>query len=503
MVPQTLLMKKLLLTALLAFCAAWLAFTRNSRPPAASSRQRPAVPSDTALIPSDTAAPILTTIVVSPVTTHPSAATVAPGRPPATASGTQRLAAGEAGRPNPAVPPRPVTLRVFIRDSSLSLSGLILEWELQVNGVLRQKGTVSNIVIGPQRSTLVHLPVRPPVADGDEAFLQVQYRYRKAAPSAPSAPTGRPASPAPGTRQPIVAAARTGPVIAEAQLLLKASAGNDLVIRPSGELSFTDSNDIFTIQSPAVHLEFNKQTGWLQRYTVKGTVLLDDTAGLRSIFWLPGSDDTAEPWLEATRDPRLQLFSTSTGSEMVIVRAEYTLPATSCLMHLSYTVNALGEIGVEQSLESDSTQKGWPLPCFGMQWALPAGFDSIAYYGLGVRQPDSGRAAATRIGIYRQLLSAPPSAPPSPDSHSRGMATATAVRWWKITGPGHSGLLITADSSLFNGSALHASPIRLNIYYRQPATVSAFDDHPGLSLHLPYGNYRYGYKVTPVTTDHP
>jgi beta-galactosidase len=291
---------------------------------------------------------------------------------------------------------------------------------------------------------------------------------------------------------------RMGPVIAEAQLLLKASTGNDLVIRPAGELSFTDTNDIFTIQSPAIHLEFNKQTGWLQRYTVKGAVLLDDTAGLRSVFWLPGGD-SAEPWLEATRDPRLQLFSTSTGSEMVIVRAEYTLPPTSCLMHLSYTVNALGEVGIEQSLESDSTQKGWPLPCFGMQWALPAGFDSIAYYGLGVRQPDSVRPAATRIGIYRQLLSAPP----SPDTHSRGMTTATAIRWWKITGPGHSGLLITADSSLFNGSALHASPILLNIYYRQPATASAFDDAPGLSFHLPYGNYRYGYKVTPVTADHP
>jgi beta-galactosidase len=287
-----------------------------------------------------------------------------------------------------------------------------------------------------------------------------------------------------------------GPVIAEAQLLLKAPTANDLVIRPSGELSFTDTNDVFTIQSPAIHLEFNKQTGWLQRYTVKGTVLLDDTAGLRSVFVTPASSqpsvaDTANPWLEATRDPRLQLFSTSTGSEMVIVRAEYTLPATSCLMHLSYTVNAQGEIGIEQALESDSTQKGWPLPCFGMQWALPAGFDSIAYYGLGVRQPDSLRRAATRIGIYRQLLSENPS------------LTTTDVRWWKITGPGHSGLLITADSSFLSGSALHASPIRLNIYFRQPATASVFDDHPGLSFHLPYGNYRYGYKVTPVTADHP
>jgi beta-galactosidase len=490
MVPQTLRMKKLMLTALLCLCAAWLAFTRNSPPPAASSRQRVAVLSDTT-------APILTTIVTAAVPAHP----------------------------NPAVPPRPVTLRVFIRDSSLSLSGLVLEWELQVNGVTRQKGAVSNLVIGPQHTTLVHLPVRPPVADSDEAFLQVQYRYRKATPAAgirrpatPATNTRQPGSPATSTRQPIAAATPMGPVIAEAQLLLKAPAGNDLVIRPAGELSFTDTNDIFTIQSPAIHLEFNKQTGWLQRYTVKGVVLLDDTAGLRSVFWLPGggdapsrsrpaagdttsrpaAGDTTEPWLEATRDPRLQLFSTSTGSEMVIVRAEYTLPATSCLMHLSYTVNASGEIGIEQSLESDSTQKGWPLPCFGMQWALPAGFDSIAYYGLGVRQPDSVRAAAKRIGIYRQLLSAPP----SPDTHSREMTTATAVRWWKITGPGHSGLLITADSSQFNGSALYASSIRLNIYYRQPAG-SAFDDAPGLSFHLPYGNYRYGYKITPVTAVHP
>lgn len=470
-------MKKLLLTALLFFCVACYAFTRNSPPPAVSSFRWTAPLSDTTA-PADTSSPIVTTILVPSLATpgHPAPAT--PAHP----------APASPGHPSPSALSRPVTLRILLRDLSLNPSGLILEWELQVNGMPRQKGTVPNLVFGPQHTALVHLPVRPPTGNDDEAFLQVRYRSRQQTP------------PSPPTRRLIAPMAATGPVIAEEQLLLKPRTGNDLIIRPAGELSFTDTNDIFTIQSPSIHLEFNKQTGWLQRYEVKGTALLPDSMTLRSLFRLPASGDhpasrltdSADPWQEANRDPHLQLFSTSTGSEMVIVRAEYTLPATSCLLHLSYTVNAVGEILVGQSMESDSTQKGWPLPCFGMQWPLPAGFDSSAYDGLGSPQPDAGRKAKAWIGIYRQQLNEPPPNPP----------VATAVRWWTITSPKGPGLLITADSSLFNGNVGKGSPVMLNIFYRQPPADDSSGNTPGLSFHLPYANYRFVYKVTPLTPDH-
>jgi beta-galactosidase len=280
-------------------------------------------------------------------------------------------------------------------------------------------------------------------------------------------------------------------------------------------LSFADENDTFSIRSPTIHLAFNKQTGWLQHYQINGTDLLEDTLGLKSNFWLPAQSgdspsrppDSAKAWLEATRDPHLQLFSTSTGSELVIVRTEYTLPAASCLLHLSYTINATGEMLVSQQLEPDpmqkpdtaqkkpdSTQAGFPLPCFGMQWTLPPGYDSITYYG---KNPDS----TSWIAIYRKML-IPASAP---DIHPRGTAAGTAIRWWKITGQDGRGLLITADSSLLDLSALQpprTQPLQApRTQPLPPSQIQLSIDYPHFDI--PYASYRYAFKVSPVVTGHP
>src|ERR1700744_414339 len=172
-------MKKLLLTALLFFCAACYIFARNSPPPAIFSL--PMVVSTTTSAPPDTSNPILTSIVLS--TTPPPAHQPSPG-------------AVSPGHPSPSVPPRPVTLRVQLRDLTLKPSGLILEWELQVNGMFRQKGAVPNMAFSPQHTALVHLPVRPPTDEGDEAFLQVRYRSRQ--PAASRKPTLPPSAAQPG-----------------------------------------------------------------------------------------------------------------------------------------------------------------------------------------------------------------------------------------------------------------------------------------------------------------
>jgi hypothetical protein len=130
---------------------------------------------------------------------------------------------------------------------------------------------------------------------------------------------------------------------------------------------------------------------------------------------------------------------------------------------------------VEQSMEADSTQKRWTLPRFGMQWTAPPGLDSITWYG--------GDAA---VGIYRQMTGQQASTAASDSSMETG------IRWWKITGTNGRGMLITADSSLLHIKTQPRSAgdtgTRLTIGY--PAAPLPYE--------LPYGNYHYAYKVTPV-----
>jgi beta-galactosidase len=494
-------MPKLLLIALLLLCIR-AGFARVGPDKTAADTT---TASDATSVP-DTTTASDTTITPNSVTaqdtTLPLHMTVMllPGRP------AVHLATTAARNPvTPAPPSKPALItktaliRIYNPSAVTSLANIALDWELQADGVIRQKGQIGNLTIGPRQEKLVHLLLRISNDEEDEIFLYVSYRLQPV-----------------GSAQPAGAPIPDGPILAQEQILLKAAAGKSLTVAPAGELSFTDENDTFSIRSPAIHIAFNKQTGWLQHYEVNGTDLLEDSLGLKSNFWLPAEgrvwlpaqergwlpaqgsgsrpsgvlspaasgdsvsrpSDSAKSWLEATRNPRLQLFSTSTGSELVIVRTEYTLPATSCLLHLSYTINAAGEMLVSQQLEPDTAQTGYPLPCFGMQWTLPAGYDSVTYYG---KNPDS----TSRIAIYRKKV-IPLSAP---DIHPRGTAAGTDIRWWKITGQDGRGLLITADSFCLDLSALHPPQTQLNIDYPH------FD--------MPYANYRYAFKVSPVLTGHP
>lgn len=253
-------------------------------------------------------------------------------------------------------------------------------------------------------------------------------------------------------------------IVARDQLRLREYV-NDLSIHPAGELSFTDEGGTFTITSPAtaLNMQFNKQTGWLQHFAIGGRLLAEDSSGL--VTDLGQSPSPAQ-------EPRLQLFSTSTSTELAVVKADYLIPETSFLLHARYTVNAKGEMQVEQILEVDTTQPRdttagqavvkYP-PLFGMKWMLPAGMDSILYYGA---VPVTDSCLRTRAGLVRL--------------RADDTGTWTDIRWWKLAdGQGH-GLLIAADSSLLR---IYARNKQLNI------------DHP--FVNGSGDNYHYMYKVTP------
>jgi beta-galactosidase len=277
-------------------------------------------------------------------------------------------------------------------------------------------------------------------------------------------------------------------------------------------------------------MQFNKQTGWLQHYVVGGRSLLEDTLGLTANFWRsPTNYDYSyslplqlSAWKRATREPRLQLFSTSTSTDFVIVRADYLLPEVKCLLHVHYTVNARGEMQVEEVLEVDSTQVdtvgtgqgpgGSPmLPRMGMKWFLPAGYDSVTYYGRGPWENYADRCDGSFVGVYRQTVEELL----FPYARPQECGNRTDVRWWKITDKqGLHGFMIAADSALLSISALHyfgddlddgdslqrrrmsdlppRPQVQLNIDHRQMG-LSGMKPY-----RLPFGNYHYIYKVTPL-----
>jgi beta-galactosidase len=334
-----------------------------------------------------------------------------------------------------------ILIKVFNAYPSRTLSNIFVEWELLLNGSVVQKGKLLQLTIGPQHSGSIRLPVRMPASPG-ELFLNICYRLKKAA--APL-PAGHP--------------------VAREQLRLR-EYEYDLSIHPAGELSFTDEGGTFTITSAAnaLNLQFNKQTGWLQHYAIGPRLFAQDSSGLVT-------DLGQTPAF--TQEPKLQLFSTSTSTDMAVVKADYLIPETPFLLHARYTINAKGEMQVEQVLELDTmrprdtsamqTAVIYP-PLFGMKWILPAGFDSTLFYG---EVPAIDSCHLSRVELHR------------PDAIDT--AAWTDIRWWKLTdGQGH-GMLISADSSLLS---MHLHDKQL--YIGHPFTNGGAN------------NYHYLYKVTPL-----
>ncbi len=365
----------------------------------------------------------------------------------------------------------PITLRI-LNSSASPLKNILLEWSLQSNGSVTKKGKNHIPALAPNQPTLIRLPLPLPDDSAGESFLLLRYYS-------------------------------TATLLSERLLLIKPYQPR-LTIAPAGEITLSDENDTFTIHSPSIRISFNRQTGWLVRYEIKGIDLLDDSLGLRSNFWWSGYNDSANyptdsGWRAATRDPHLQVFSTTNSPEQIIIRTEYALPATASLLHLSYNINAGGEMLITQQVEPDTSQppsRQWPLPCFGMQWTAPAGYDSITEYGpLG-----SGW-----IGLKPEQLPTPSASDPL----ARAKATRTEIRWWKITDKDGNGLQFIADTPLLNESSLRffdGHAIRINIdrppqtYPSAAAAPATPDTQPQWPALLPMGNYQYTYKVKPLVS---
>jgi len=81
-----------------------------------------------------------------------------------------RPVSGREGTTSPAA----VTLRVFNPSPTLALVNLKLEWALEVNGSLRQKGVTGSLSIAPQHVSFVHIPARLPGGGSNEIFLRLR-----------------------------------------------------------------------------------------------------------------------------------------------------------------------------------------------------------------------------------------------------------------------------------------------------------------------------------------
>ena len=192
---------------------------------------------------------------------------------------------------------------------------------------------------------------------------------------------------------------------------------------------------------------FDKATGQMASYTVKGTELIKMPAIPN--FWRPiVSNDIGTGWGEkcaavwrfAGRDARLSDFTFCTAANAVKVISSYHIPTNPVsLCSITYSIQADGTVTVDYRLEPGH---GLPiLPEVGIMLALKNEFDNMKWYGKGPFNTFNDRRTGAKTGLYEGKVQEQFELHPRPQECSN----KTEIRWMEITNDKGIGLRITAD----------------------------------------------------------
>lgn len=392
------------------------------------------------------------------------------------------------------------TVEVFNEKFFTGTENIQLNWELVVNGKSVRKGTIAALDVPAQQKKLYTIPMGK-IPDG-EAFLNLVYTLKKA--------------------EPLV---EKGHVVAMEQLHIAGVPAPYKPVSGSTAITIDEQTNQTILRSKDLKIGFSKTTGLLSSYAYKGNTLLDTGFMLQPHFWRAMNDNdmgadlqnTLSVWRTAPGHMKLMKLEVTQKDGLATVQTVFNMPEVHATLDVQYVVNASGAIQVTQSLLADTSFKTPMLPRFGMKWILPAGFNTIEYYGRGPGENYNDRFQAAPVGIYKQTVDQQF----YPYVRPQETGNKTGIRWYRIFNAKGNGLEITADT-LFSASALHyftadlddvkekhqrhaadlvkRPQTQLNIDMMQMGVggIDSWRSWPLEQYRLPFKNYSYTFQIKPI-----
>ena len=277
------------------------------------------------------------------------------------------------------------------------------------------------------------------------------------------------------------------------------------------------------VKGDGFDIEFNRRTGYLNKYQANGMDYLTKDGALTPNFWRAPTDNDFGAGLQqkfvAWKNPDIRLVSLKSGLEngLAVVRAEYDMKSVSAKLYLTYTINNTGSIKVNQKMTVTKGAKVSHLFRFGMQMQMPESFANLSYYGRGPWENYADRNHCTFLGIYNQTVAEQF----YPYIRPQETGTKTDIRWWKVQNQGGNGLQVKADAP-FSASALNYTIESLDEGWEKQnwhspevakagftnliidkaqmglACVNSWGAWPLPQYQLPYQDYDFTFMLSPV-----
>jgi len=326
-----------------------------------------------------------------------------------------------------------------------SLDNQFMEWQILADGQVIESGVVNDIKVAPRQKAQIQLAYSAQNLPKDkELLLNVEFKLKKAEQLLSS-----------------------GFKVAANQLVINAyspktievanvqSDNNTAVILPE----IQNSNQKCTvIKGVDFQIDFNKKTGYIEKYCVGGVELMTSDAALSPNFWRAPTDNdmgaSLQMKFQVWRNPVITLKSLQANkvNDLIEVKAEYEMKDVSAKLSINYVINNEGTVKVTQKLIADKEAKISQMFRFGMQMQMPKSFEQIRFYGRGPAENYIDRNNSTFLGIYNQTVKEQFYSYVRPQE----TGTKTDVRWWKQQNVAGKGLEFVAEAP-FSISALNYS----------------------------------------------
>lgn len=393
----------------------------------------------------------------------------------------------------------------FFRD----LSAYYMDWQLLADGKAIETGMIPDLDVKPHQTVKLKLPYTvSSTEEGKELLLNICFRLKKAEGLLP-------ADFVVAKNQLTISPYQAPKLDAKNQIR-----SNQATIAP--DVKTNDANYLI-ITGETFHIEFNRWSGLLCKYDVKGIPMMKDGSELEPNFWRAPTDNDMGANLQNKysiwRKPEIKLKSldNNTDSGRVVVKAVYDMPGVSAQLHINYTISNTGAIKVDQKLTADTSAKVPNFFRFGMQLKMPVDFGRIVYYGRGPMENYADRKSYTDLGYYVQTVDEQF----YPYIRPQETGTKTDIRWWQQLNKGGKGLRFIGEAP-FSASALHYSIESLDEGPRKHqrhselipqvdytnvcidkvqmglGCITSWGALPLEKYRLPYGNYEFTFLMEPV-----
>ncbi|KPL07603.1 hypothetical protein AMJ86_03840, partial [bacterium SM23_57] len=279
------------------------------------------------------------------------------------------------------------------------LDQITASWEVAIDGVVHQEGTIPHLNTLPGKRTNIILPYRiQNLSPGSEAFLTI--RFKLAADSS---------------------WAKAGHEVAWEQYKLPiASTGeySNSVSDDQKHLDVNESSGAITLTGDGFVLLFSTATGRLNKFIYRETELVETGPSL-NIWRAPTDNDgfkngdidwmewkLLSQWKKSGLD-RLGVKTKSFSwkridSDIIEVRTTHQVKAKDVeagfLHHMIYTIYGNGDVDTQHVVVCDGDLP--PLPRVGMILSLPKGFEEFTWFGRGPEESYVDRKAGVAVGLY-------------------------------------------------------------------------------------------------------